>query len=574
MDPETAKTMEFCRQMKSEIFRNNKLNFALCIVFALAQAILVVLIACFFQMIIDAATSLSMTKFYKVVIAFVIYFLLTVLFAVLEREVKNNFIKKGLVNYKAFAFRKMMTKNISTFVNTSSSTYISALTNDVNSIESEYLESITGITYEFGTLVVALFTMFRYNIIMSIIAIILSILPMVIAAKMGSKLVFLEKNVSDKNESFVATVRDVLSGFTVIKSFKAEKQVTDIFDVSNNKLEHDKNSKRKGIRKIEILTTTAGTLVQIAVFSIGALFAIKKFITIGVVMAFIQLMNNILEPANVLPILFSKYNASGALMYKLAEGLSKETIRYGNIEKNGLDKGIIIRQLHFGYDEEKNVLNGINITFEHGKSYAIVGLSGSGKSTLLNLLLGGYDNYDGIIQYDNCELREISEESLFDLVSIIQQNVFIFDSTVVNNITMFSHFPQREIDEAITKAGLSEFIKNKGPLYNCGENGSGLSGGEKQRISIARCLLRNTPILLLDEATAALDAKTSYIVEDAVLNLKDKLRIVITHKLQADMLKRYDEIIVLNEGNVVEKGSYRELYSKKGRFYSMMEVGK
>lgn len=572
--PENEKTMQFYQQMKSEILRNNKLNFIFCVVFAFAQAVLVVIVATFFQKIIDATNALSMTKFIKVVIGFVIYFILVICISFAEREVKNNFIRKGLVNYKAFAFRKLMTKNISTFINASSSTYISALTNDVNLIETEYIESITGIIYQLGTLVVALVVMFRYSGWMTLIALVLCIMPMVLAAKVGSKLVDLEKKVSDKNENFVATVRDVLSGFTVIKSFKAEKQVTEIFDESNKKLEDDKNVKRKELQKIQIVTVTAGTLVEIVVFSVGALFAIKGFITSGVVVAFIPLINDILEPINTLPVLFSKYNASSELMHKLAKGLSEEKIKSGNIEKKELDKGIFIRQLQFGYDEDKNVLNGINLTFDYNKSYAIVGLSGSGKSTLLNLLLGGYDDYDGVIQYDDCDLRDISEESLFDLVSIIQQNVIIFDSTVVNNITMFRDFTQKEVDEAIEKAGLADFIKNKGPLYNCGENGRGLSGGEKQRISIARCLLRDTPILLLDEATAALDVKTSYIIEDAILNLKDRLRIVITHKLQADMLKRYDEIIVLNDGNVVEKGTYEDLYSMKGKFYSMMEVGK
>jgi len=137
---------------------------------------------------------------------------------------------------------------------------------------------------------------------------------------------------------------------------------------------------------------------------------------------------------------------------------------------------------------------------------------------------------------------------------------------------MFKTFDQDKIRKAVEKAGLTNVIKEKGQDYKCGENGSGLSGGERQRISIARSLLRNTPVLLVDEATASLDSSISFLVEDAILNMKELTRIVITHKLDENLLRKYDRLIVLSEGVIREEGTYEELIKQKGYFYSLYNV--
>ena len=181
-------------------------------------------------------------------------------------------------------------------------------------------------------------------------------------------------------------------------------------------------------------------------------------------------------------------------------------------------------------------------------------------------------DYSGNIFFDKSEMKNISAESLYDVVSMIQQDVFVFNSSVKNNVTMFKDFAKEEIDEAIRRARLDDFVKEKGEDYLCGDNGKDLSGGEKQRISIARSLLKKSKILLADEATAALDRKTAYEVSDDILNLKDILRIVITHSLDECLLKRYDEIIVLKDGRIEEKGKFEDLMEKKGYFYALYTV--
>ena len=158
--------------------------------------------------------------------------------------------------------------------------------------------------------------------------------------------------------------------------------------------------------------------------------------------------------------------------------------------------------------DDKVVLNDITHKFEKNKSYAIVGTSGSGKTTLINLLLGKFNNYSGNIYYNDTELKKISIDSLFEISSFVEQNVFVFDDSIINNITMYSNIEEELLNEAINKSGLAKLIEEKGPDYRCGENGCNLSGGEKQRISIARALVKKSQLLLLDEATSALDNET------------------------------------------------------------------
>lgn len=181
-------------------------------------------------------------------------------------------------------------------------------------------------------------------------------------------------------------------------------------------------------------------------------------------------------------------------------------------------------------------------------------------------------DYRGQILLDGTELRNITPESLYEMMSVIQQNVFVFNASIKDNVSMFREFPQRELDEAIRYAHLSELLAERGEGYLCGENGSGLSGGEKQRISIARSLLKKSSVLLADEVTAALDAQTAHQVSGDILDLHGMTRIVVTHTLEEALLRRYDGILVLKNGEITEAGSFDELMAKKGYFYALYTV--
>ena len=321
------------------------------------------------------------------------------------------------------------------------------------------------------------------------------------------------------------------------------------------------------------MAAVAGVIAQLGVFLAGAVLAMGGYgISGGMLVVFVQLMNFVIAPIGSVPQCLANRKAACALMDKLANALEENVRQEGLETKNDLTTGISVRDVCFGYEPGKQVLHHVSFDFEAGKSYAIVGASGSGKSTLLNLLMAAYDGYSGEICYDDLELRGMDTESLYELVSVVQQNVFIFNASIRENITMFADFPKEEVDQAVKLSGLSSLIALRGEDYLCGENGSGLSGGEKQRISIARSLLKKSRVLLVDEATAALDAQTAFQVANAILDLRELTRIVVTHALEEGLLRRYDCILAMKNGTLVESGSFEELMEKKGYFYSLFTV--
>lgn len=486
---------------------------------------------------------------------------------------KPRFISRAAAQYKNYVFSELSRKSISAFSGENTSVYLSALSNDINSIETGYLTNIFVILDQMVLFVGALGLMFYYSPLMTVISICLAALPMLASILTGNLAAAEEKKVSDQNETYMSTLRDALSGFSVVKSFRAEAQMCRMFAQEVMAVADAKERRRKTGVIVGLLATTTGVILQFGVFLIGAWLALSgRGLSAGTVLVFMQLLNFVINPIGTVPQALAECRASRLLIVKLDEALSSNVRREGDVVKEGLADGITVSDLTFGYEPGKTILNNVSFRFEAGKSYCLVGASGSGKSTLLNLLLASYQNFEGQIKYDDVDIRAIGGESLYDMVSLIQQNVFVFNASIRDNITMFSNFPEEEVKRVIALSGLSGLIEKRGEDYPCGENGSGLSGGEKQRISIARSLLKKAQVLLVDEATAALDPQTAWQVSSSILGLKDMTRIVVTHALDEGLLSRYDCILALKNGSIVESGTFAELKARKGYFYSLYTV--
>ena len=486
---------------------------------------------------------------------------------------KPRFMEVAMKQYKDFAFRKLTKKSISTFSVENTANYISAFSNDATTIENGYLEMQFNILANAITLIGALVMMIAYSPIMTVVACLFFVLPIGVSYITGNRIEKAERTISEKNSELIAALKDSLSGFSVIKSFKAENAISGLFTKSNAAVEQAKCNKRKLVTVISGLAGVAGVTAQLGTFLVGAFLALSGWgITPGILIVFIDLTANVINPIRDLPEQLASRKAAVALIDKLADSLEDNIREEGSHIPNQLSNGITVKNVTFGYEAGCDILHDINANFDIGKKYAIVGASGSGKSTLLNLLMASHGNYTGEICYDGHEVKEISSESLYDIVSMIQQNVFVFNASIRDNITMFHEFPKEEVDRAIELSGLSKLIADRGEEYLCGENGSGLSGGEKQRISIARSLLRKSPVLLVDEATASLDRQTAFHVTRSILNLDGLTRIVVTHTLDEELLKHFDGILTLKDGKVRESGTFDELMEKKGYFYSLFTV--
>ena len=562
------------RPYTRQFYRGNVLSFT----FALSETLLTVIfnliVSWLLQQILDliGGVDTGFTLGSLIIISFVVVTGI-VCAGTISYHSRPRFITRGISQYKEFVFGEITKKNISAFSGENSSTYISALTNDIQAIEQGYLWNTFSMFGSILTFVGALALMMWYSPLLTLIAIGLSFLPLIASLLAGDKMARAEKIVSDRNEAYTSTLRDSLGGFSVIKSFKAEAQMLRIFKDNVGKLAKAQCGKQKMRILVQMFGAVAGVTAQLGVFIFGAYLALSgKGITAGTTLVFVQLMNFILNPIATIPNCIAERKAAKALVEKIAIALNTNVREETESEHRGLTHGIKINDLSFGYEPEKQILKKISCSFDLGKKYAIVGASGSGKSTLLNLLMASYPNYEGTICYDGTELAQISSVSLYDMVSVVQQNVFIFNASIRDNITMFSDFPKEEVDRAIELSGLSKLIAERGDDYLCGENGSGLSGGEKQRISIARSLLKKSQVLLVDEATAALDAQTAFQVSNAILDMDELTRIVVTHALDENLLKRYDHILTLKNGAIAEFGTFDELMERKGYFYSLFTV--
>ena len=557
-----------------EFYRNNRVNFALAVIAAILSSGMQVGIAYLLKELTDVSMSGSMERLWNLVRIAVAFMLAMVGIWLLDRQFKHNFMKKAVESYRNKAFDAIIGKSVASFGKENTSNYISALTNDVNSIENNYL--LANFTFLTLTLqaVASLGLMLWYSWSLTLVVMALSALLMAVSMPFGNRIAEQEKQVSEKNANFMSMVKDLLSGLGVIKSFQAQKEAAALYYDRNGKLEQTKCKRRKAAEIVNIASFIGGFTVQMGVFCYGAYLSIRGRITPGVVIAFVQMMNYIINPIQQLPGLLANRKAAMGLIEKMAD--YGENIAPGeNLEKlKTVGEGILFEHVDFSYEEGVWVLKDVSVRFEAGKSYAIVGGSGSGKSTLLNLIMGNYPEYSGSITIGGKEISCLQPDSIFNVISVIQQNVFIFDDTIVQNICMFREFDKEQVDRAVNGAGLSGLIAEKGEGYACGEGGSCLSGGERQRIAIARSLLRKSPVLLVDEATSALDAETADSVTGSILNIQGLTRLVVTHRLDEKTLNRFDGIIVMKNGRITEQGTFRELMEKRQYFYSLYMVSR
>lgn len=561
------------REFIHQLYYKNRINFIATIILTIAMSSLNLMISWLIQQIMDCTANQDMQALVRsawiVIIVVVIYTIANVMY----RAVYPRFLQRAMQQYRDYAFSRLTQKSLRSFSKEGTALYVSALTNDCTSIENNYLAATFTLIELLFCFLGALIMMLYYSPVMLVLAVALSFLPVAVSMTAGNRLTEQEKEISKKNERFVSIVNELLSGFPVIKSFRAETQASRLFSQRNEQAEEAKKNKRRTEQLISLLANDAGIIAQMGIFLAGAWLAISgKGVTAGVVIVFVQLMNYILNPISQVPLLWSNRKAAIALMEKLSDALSENVREEGREKLNGFSEKIEVKDLTYGYEPESPVLKDLDVQFDAGKSYAIVGGSGSGKSTLLNLLMGSSSNYQGEICIDGVSIKNIESESLYQLMTSVQQNVFVFNDTIRNNVTMFHEFPDKEVTLALERSGLSEFIEKRGEEFVCGENGANLSGGERQRISIARALLRKSPILLVDEATAALDAATARAVSFSILNLVGMTRIVVTHRLEEAILRRYDKILVMKNGTICEQGNFDTLMQQKGQFYSLFQI--
>ena len=488
-------------------------------------------------------------------------------------RLRNKLVRQIMSRYKNKVFKSILDRDYREFSKEKSGKFISILTENMKKIEQNYLHQYFNISKNISLMIFSLVAMFIGNWFLTLLVIIASIIPMMISGFIGQKSASLQNSSMIADQKYLAKVKDILAGFLVIKSFNVKEAIRQDYKNESEKLDEIYFIKGKFDVLSNVISQLSGMIVFLVAFGGGMYLVFGGHTTIGSVTAIVQLVNFVVMPLNEIGMGMSKFREGQATLnsFEVKDVIELQTGK----TKEYFDDVISFSNVDFSYpNAEEKIFNNLSLQIKKGEKIAIVGMSGSGKSTLLNLLLRFYDVTSGYISIDNQDLQAISAESLYNLMTIVQQDVYIFDDTLKANITLSQSFTEDDIKKAVQQSGLESYIlENELGLQTlCGENGSNLSGGERQRLSIARALIRKTPILLLDEATSSLDNKVTTEIENSILEIQDLTVLVVTHKLNKSMLKKYNRILFMKNGVIVEDGSFDNLMDRKGEFYKLVEL--
>ncbi|MGL5558411.1 MAG: ABC transporter ATP-binding protein [Paraclostridium dentum] len=524
--------------------------------------------------IVDIFASGQVEKFIPIVTVTIALIIIMFFTEYLDGLVMSNYIKNTVNYLRCDVFSKLMNKDIKDFSLDNSGKYISVLYNDIKLIEDNFLNNIFLVISSLLSFLISLCALFYISPYIVIFISIFGVLGFIIPNALSKKLV-IEKNEYSKNlEEITSVTKDLFSGFEVIKGFNISKKINKIFVKNSLNVE---NSKRKCSILESIIkgfSVAFSVTIYLGVLILGGYLMYKKSISVGTAIIIIQLSTHIVGPVKTSISLINQIKSVSLIGKKVEDILNVNNESEESEEIKSFRDCIDIKDLNFSYTKERNALKNINLKFERNKKYAIVGESGCGKSTLIKLIMRYYNEYEGKITIDNKDLNKIYSSDLYKTISMIQQNVFMFDDSIKENIRLFSNYSDESVIESCKRSGIMGLINRleDGIDSLVGENGNKLSGGEKQRIAIARALINETKILILDESTSALDNETAYSLEKSLLNLENLTMIVVTHKLIKNLLTDYDEIIVMKDGMVIEKGSFEELIDIKGYFYSLYYI--
>ena len=488
-------------------------------------------------------------------------------------RLRNKLVRQIMSRYKNKVFKSILDRDYREFSKEKSGKFISILTENMKKIEQDYLHQYFNISKNISLMIFSLLAMFIGNWFLTLLVIIASIIPMMTSGFIGQKSASLQNSSMIADQKYLAKVKDILAGFLVIKSFNVKDAIRQDYKNESEKLDEIYFIKGKFDVLSNVISQLSGMIVFLVAFGGGMYLVFGGHTTIGSVTAIVQLVNFVVMPLNEIGMGMSKFREGQATLnsFEVKDVIELQTGK----TKEYFDDVISFSNVDFSYpNAEEKIFNNLSLQIKKGEKIAIVGMSGSGKSTLLNLLLRFYDVTSGYISIDNQDLQAISAESLYNLMTIVQQDVYIFDDTLKANITLSQSFTEDDIKKAVQQSGLESYIlENELGLQTlCGENGSNLSGGERQRLSIARALIRKTPILLLDEATSSLDNKVTTEIENSILEIQDLTVLVVTHKLNKSMLKKYNRILFMKNGVIVEDGSFDNLMDRKGEFYKLVEL--
>ena len=488
--------------------KSNLFYFSICIVLFSTAGLMSVFLANILKRMIDTSTAKNITQFYHVMILTIFFIIINFTLHILRGFFKAKFLKKVMLSLKHDLFKGIFSKSIKDFNRENTSVYTSIFNNDLKILEKNYFDNLLTIISDLSQFFICLVAVISFQFELAVIIILINVIAIFVPVLLGKILSHKQIDSINKFSDLNVKIKDFFNSFEIIKCFQVTHKVIDNFDHADNIYEESMENFRYCEGIIAGFSTLSSLGVSVMTTLISLYFVIKNQITMD--------------------------------------------------------------HISFGYTENKEIIHDFSYEFLKNKKYAIVGNSGCGKSTIVKLLLNYYDNYKGNIFINDVNLNEIDMSSVYSHLSMVHQNAPILNDTLRNNITYYNDYSIEQVNQIVHEAGLDHFVESlpDGLDTVINENGNNISGGEKQRISIARTLLKNADLLIYDEPTSNLDHVTAKEVEKNLLN-RNNTCIMITHRLEDNLLERFDEILVLDHGTIVESGTFKVLLDRKGLFYSL-----
>lgn len=508
---------------------------------------------------------------------------------------KASAVSHSMRSVRGCVMEGILGKELPEFQAENSARYLALLGQNLSTFEENYLKNLLSIYDSIVSMAAAAAMLIWIDPLIAGISIAAMSIPSLIPKLFAKKLSARQKKAAESTTAYQAVVKDILGGFEVVKSYRIAAVMQEKSEKAAAEMEGDKAGIAAAMAAVYGLANTASVAVQFLLMALCGVFAVHGLITIGSVVAVTQLTGQVISPAFQLSAKYSMLHSVRPICEQIREAAKPRSAEAsGQREASGLcevsgqheaagkqrslrsaakppvcadrpeaaemKRSLALRDVSFSYGGAP-VLKRVSLSLEYGKKYALVGKSGCGKSTLLRLIAGYDQRSAGSMTVDGHEERACA-------LSLISQNIFLFDDTIRNNMTLYGDYAPEEIQAAVRLAGLDGLIASleNGIDTEVLENGRRFSGGEKQRIAIARALLHKRSLLLLDEATSALDEENAGKIERAILGLKDITCLSVTHRLSSGTLREQDGIFVMEDGEIVEQGTYAELMQKNGSF--------
>ena len=504
--------------------------------------------------------------------------LLKNVFLVLSFYVLNPLKNRVVNQLRTDLYEKILHLPIGYFTEKKKGDLISRITNDIGEVEGSVVGALEGWIRDPLAIIINFTVLFIISPQLTLF--LLLFLPVMggIIGRISRSLKRQSAEVAHKYADSVSILDETLGGLRVIKAFNIEGLLRRKFFTVNDELLNAKN--RIGYKRdlASPMSEFLGVLVFCGILYFGGRLILSGGIDLeaSAFITYLALFYNIINPAKALSTSFSNMQKGSAAIERIEEVLQTANTINDNPDGKKLTNfqhSIELRNVTFDYDGAP-ILKGINLRIEKGKTVALVGSSGAGKSTLADLVPRFHDVSGGELLIDGVNIKDYSLKSVRDQISIVTQEPILFNDTIANNIRLGQQdATEEEVSEAARVANAHNFItrKEKGYDTNIGDRGTKLSGGERQRLTIARAIVKNPPILILDEATSSLDTESERLVQDAINNMmQNRTSIVIAHRLST--IRHADEIIVLQKGEIVERGTHDELIEKGGYYYRLVQM--